>query len=485
MSDSPQEPGGRAIWRAIFFILLGFSVLACLFWLALDLASKKGLLRYERQQDFNFADFIPKPVQDESNFALVPVVGSRMEIYDGGSQIKTPDNGNWQIGQPTDLKAFQDYYRALATNANGFPVADERQSPAADVLFALSKYDVTIEELRQAATLPESRFPLKYDSPSPAAIMLPHLAVLKGSSQVLELRAVAELQDGQSDKAVADVKVMFRLVSSIRNEPFLISHLVRIAMLNRAIQPIWEGTQEHLWSDGQLKELDRDLAGLDFLADYEFSMRGQCACEIANIEFLRRTRSVAGLFDGSMPPAIEIELRLAPDFIYYHNELLVARAVQDWILPIADVERHSVSLADADAAVTNIDGICARPALNNVLAAMTLPVYEKIVERFSRAQSWVDLARIAVALERYRLAHGKYPDSLNALAPGFIESVPSDIIGGKPLIYHRSADGRYALYSVGWNGTDDGGKVIFHGGSKTQIDYDKGDWVWAGQVIGP
>ena len=41
------------------------------------------------------------------------------------------------------------------------------QTPAADVLLALSKYDSTIEELRGAAALPASRFPLNYDSQDP------------------------------------------------------------------------------------------------------------------------------------------------------------------------------------------------------------------------------------------------------------------------------------------------------------------------------
>ncbi len=71
--------------------------------------------------------------------------------------------------------------------------AAEPKTPAADVLFALSIYNPTIEELRQAAALPGSRFPLNYDSESPAAILLPHLAALKGCMRVLELRAIAEL----------------------------------------------------------------------------------------------------------------------------------------------------------------------------------------------------------------------------------------------------------------------------------------------------
>ena len=73
----------------------------------------------------------------------------------------------------------------------------------------------------------------------------------------------------------------------------------------------------------------------------------------------------------------------------------------------------------------------------------------------------MDLARVAIALERYRLAHGEYPESLDALAPQFIAKLPHDIINGQPLHYRRTADGQFVLYSVGWNETDDGGEVGF------------------------
>ena len=54
-------------------------------------------------------------------------------------------------------------------------------------------------------------FPVIYDTDEPFEILLPHLAVVKRYAQVLQLRAIAELQNGQGDKALADVKLMLRL----------------------------------------------------------------------------------------------------------------------------------------------------------------------------------------------------------------------------------------------------------------------------------
>jgi hypothetical protein len=106
------------------------------------------------------------------------------------------------------------------------------------------------------------------------------------------------------------------------------------------------------------------------------------------------------------------------------------------------------------------------------------------LKKIAAGQSSVDLARTAIALERYRLAHGGYPESLDALAPQFIEKVPHDVIGGQPLKYQRTSDGQFVLYSVGWNERDDGGVVVsqnsrnFRDESGNTLDISQGDWVW-------
>jgi type II secretory pathway pseudopilin PulG len=107
---------------------------------------------------------------------------------------------------------------------------------------------------------------------------------------------------------------------------------------------------------------------------------------------------------------------------------------------------------------------------------MFLPSLGGAVRKFAYAQESVDLARVAIALERYRLAHGAYPESLDALSPQFIAKLPHDVINGQPLHYRRTSDGQFILYSVGWNEKDDGGEVAFK--QDGSVDISTGDWVW-------
>ena len=104
---------------------------------------------------------------------------------------------------------------------------------------------------------------------------------------------------------------------------------------------------------------------------------------------------------------------------------------------------------------------------------MLLPALGNLPLKAAAAQTTTDQAALACALERFRLANGQFPEKLEALAPRFLQRFPNDIITGDSLKYRRTDDGRFVLYSVGWNEKDDGGTP-----GKTLFDEAQGDWVW-------
>jgi hypothetical protein len=252
-----------------------------------------------------------------------------------------------------------------------------------------------------------------------------------------------------------------------------------MAIANMALQPIWEGLAEHKWSDEQLVALDAELAKMDFLADYEFAMRGERAFAIASFENQRRTReSISGFVTvQGNSELVTNKLTLMPSAYFDQNELTFARMHQQWILPLVDTNSRTVSPAALEHAEKSVQAGLKHYSPYNVQALMLFPAIGSAVKKFAAIQASIDLARVACALERYRLANGVYPETLDALAPQFIGKLPHDIINGQPLHYRRTDDGKFVLYSVGWNETDDGGTVVFLKGGVT-VDRDKGDWVW-------
>ncbi len=533
----------RWVWcwrnfRRFLFGLACFITLVALFYAEEDWRGKHDWEKYKREGEakgerFDMAGIAPPPVPEDQNFAMSPVwvaelrylfqtapnraeawYGDRVYSQEVSNLITrlpvsvsglvgtnwaygwppTPEvSSSWPIGRMTDLKPWQSYYRDLeTTNPEAkMPIVPQPQTPAQDVLLAMSKFNPVIERLRQDSALPYSRFPLEYDKDDPAAIVLPHLNLVKPCAQVLQLRAIAELQNDQSDKSLADIKLMLRLSDSIRTEPILISHLVRIAIVNLALQPIWEGLVEHQWSDAQLVELDSDLADLNFLADYKLAMRGERDCNTGAIEFVRHRnyrnfKETFGLFgdnDHTQSSLGAILYYLCPNGWFYQNELSVSRFYEKWYLPLVDDKNRTVSTAAAFAADDAVGRELSHRTPGNFFEMWLLPALGNAVKRFAYGQESVDLARVAITLERYRLAHGEYPESLDALAPQFIAQLPHDIIKGQPLHYRRTADGQFVLYSVGWNETDDGGVVVLDKGSSGRVDINQGDWVWHSSAV--
>lgn len=113
--------------------------------------------------------------------------------------------------------------------------------------------------------------------------------------------------------------------------------------------------------------------------------------------------------------------------------------------------------------------------------------YHRIAEFCELLRVQTDAARVAVALQRYHNQHDAWPESLDALVPDTLPTIPADWVDGQPLRYTRSEDGQPALYSIGPDGDDDNAKPLPQGAgeryvypsqreSRPQVIPD-GDWV--------
>ncbi len=521
--------------RALKWFLRGlvmFLLLLILFYVEEDWRGKRAWDQFHREweakgENFDYASLIPPAIPDDQNFALTPIVASCYSRYlDTSGHRCKPENtnvanrlamtiyrsdyvagatnatlGNWQLAKRIQLDAWQAYYRApVETNrycpgTNCFPRTPTPQTPAADVLFALGNFTAPLEELRQAANHYRStRFPLNYEHGSPLQLILPHLPAFGNCGQVLELRASAELADRQNENALADIQLSLMLAKSLQHEPVLYSQLARLGLISDAIQPVWEGTSQHQWTDGELSALEQNLGTSDILADYPFALRIGRANGLATIEFMRCNRSrafncirvidnLSAYDDYWEPPDLDTPMEftqqlfcwLIPNGWFYANETTVGQIYQPYLLTTNVEKGEPEFTAIKRAEMLRFDKM-QHFSPYTAIASMMIPGIGLVARRFMQTQSALDLARLACALERYRLAHAGYPDKLEVLEPQFMQAVPRDVITGKPLNYRRTPDGNFVLYSVGWNETDDGGTpgATDHGYN----DYTKGDWVW-------
>ena len=67
---------------------------------------------------------------------------------------------------------------------------------------------------------------------------------------------------------------------------------------------------------------------------------------------------------------------------------------------------------------------------------------------------------LQLALRAYQLENGVYPPALKSLVPNYIKAVPADPFGGGEALRYKLNGKTYALWSIGPDGVDDGGKPI-------------------------
>ena len=82
----------------------------------------------------------------------------------------------------------------------------------------------------------------------------------------------------------------------------------------------------------------------------------------------------------------------------------------------------------------------------------TISFERDIAERLACDQFVGRMMTLAVAVERFRLAEGRIPDTAADVVPRFLPAVPLDV-DGQPLRFQKKGDS-FLIYSVGDDGVD-------------------------------
>ena len=89
-----------------------------------------------------------------------------------------------------------------------------------------------LELLHKAAKRKGCKFDLDFEQG--LALPLPHLAKIRQACRVLALEVVERAEDGQTEKATDSIVALLRAATALRNEPILVSALVRAACIGIA-----------------------------------------------------------------------------------------------------------------------------------------------------------------------------------------------------------------------------------------------------------
>ena len=473
----------------------------------------------------DYSELIPPPIPDEQNFAVTPFLKPLFDFRPGTQQWRDMDEmravvgfagkfldeisaeeqkklrsviskdrkklmkGDWRQAQHRDSVAIYLMHILDGTNATISDSSidpsklDEKQAAEA-FLKKSGQFDPILAELRDAGKRPGSRFPIHYQEENAAGILLPHLAVLKKLSQILSHRASAALTLGRTDEALADVRLGLRLAESLSFERTLISYLVRVAIMNLMVQPVWEGVADRRWNDSQLVELMDTFGREQPMAAMKYALDGERGFGNSLIELMRRRPDLYASFASPPPNGGEAEagfsaIKWMPSG-WLLLEQLEYNKMMDALLKLeaglstqaSNPAAYSKQSAEWHASLQPSPGLLFQ---HRIFAQMLLPALANVRVKTAQLASTLAMLRSSCALERYYLSKQSYPESLSGLAPTYISEVPKDAIKGGELNYQRVPKERYRLSTLRLKGIEEGhGKPIGRG----EEDSDD-SWVWA------
>ena len=328
------------------------------------------------------------------------------------------------------------------------------------------------------------------DYTDPINMPIPNFVCQRITAQTLTDRAKCHLLLGQPEAALEDLALVRGLCRIMEGGPSgrpttLVATMINSAVTALYVGTIAEGMRLGAWRELQLAALQEQLKQINLPPLLAESFQWERASECKMLEGVTAER-LQNMFKGGpggaakplwnkMKDPTYLLLTVGPRGWVYQNMTRIA-LLDDQVLKGLDTKNRLVSSPLTEKATSNSQAELGHFSPYTYLAAIAIPNFSSAVRWLARNQCLTDEALIACALERYRLAHGEYPKSLATLAPQLLDKIPVDIITGRPLKYRVKEDGRFILYSVGWNEKDDGGVP---GATKWGIpDPAQGDWVW-------
>ena len=371
------------------------------------------------------------------------------------------------------------------------PITNQVQ--ARNYLAWSDKFEPDFNLIREALKRPYAR--MDGDYTHPFEMPIPNFMTVRTVAQTLAQRAHCYYLLNQPEQALKELTLMHGICRLLESPPTgkpmtLVSAMINVAVMGLYAEIVVEGFQKKIWKASQLAILQEQLKGVNLAVFMVGAFRSERAAECHDFETMPRAR-ISGFFAHGRYPGDNLTFRIflsrlkdlfsldpenGPNGWIYQNMVAIAKSDQK-VIDCIDLTNNLVMPQKIDSAQRELDMLEKHPGPYTYLAAIAVPDYAKAWQTAVYNQTMLNEAQIVCALERYHLAHGKDPETLDALVPQFIEKLPHDIIGGRPLHYHRTAGGKFLLYSIGWNQVDDGG----HESPKNQdneVDYTKGDWVW-------
>jgi hypothetical protein len=340
------------------------------------------------------------------------------------------------------------------------PPCELREDQADALAKELQSLAAAIQTARALKDRPFGRYKMEY---APDFISTPvgdrhHIRTVVA---LLEMDVCDCVQRQDMEQAWRSHQALLNAGRSLGDEPTLIAALIRVAMDHYAVRSLERALANGSFLPAALAERQQALTEEGEVPFFLLGMRGERAgnhlllsnVESGKLSLLRTLENVgrrnvdqsAGWFDC-------IHEFFADSMVLRSHTTLLRRETEM-------IEAAKLPSEQRHGALAQIDKSVRAQVLNDrsqVLARLLITAVVKVAEAEQRVHTLLACGVAGLAIERFRLQRGQWPDSLDAVAEaGFLKKVPTDLHDGKPLRFRRAVDG-VVIYSVGKDGQNDG-----------------------------
>ena len=453
-SGAPRRRAGKILIRAAVVALIVVALGAVLHWHNLrSLASREleSAIADARAAGFatSFSDAYYQEWDSENAVMLMPdnaawyytqahgLYNTRMQARQAAPGLRDPDYRTLPIiGHPERPIELKD------------PIPSET---AKSIRTLLAENADVLDLAHKGAAIERCRFPIRWDGPY---TLLSHLTYTRRLARLVALQMWMYAEDNRPSDAVALVPDGLAIARALAQEPLLVSSHVSYAVyaniLTEGVERVLARTNP---SNADLAALEKEFArAADSLSSRQ-AIAGAIAFAIDESARLSDGRPICYNFKGQQEYATA---RARLSIWLYEGQIKrdVARRIR-LLQPAATALQNPAPEMLTAAYLRALDAEPFRARFEAV-GAEPWTVISDVILSCERTRAKFRSAVACVAAMRYRNDHGNWPETLEALVPEYLPSVPLDPFTGKHVRYKITGTGITA-YSIGQNLADDDG----------------------------
>ena len=305
------------------------------------------------------------------------------------------------------------------------------------------------------------------------SIMLPHLGDIRKLARVGIWRSRIAAEQGRIRQALDDSIAVARAGNHWQGKGTLIEQLVGTAMTRMACKEIVSTLDAHDSPPDLLEQTYRQLAGVYPNGFKTMNIEGERLLFMDTVQHVFTKGGLGGghLIPGAWSilvdePIYSLEGRNKTLFMPLHAAESMIHARRNKTIAVANHfyarlenyakitphQRRAANIETAD------DMINALPQYRFFLFQMLVPALDRVAEIGFRGKASYQAILTILALKRWQVEKGQYPDNLNELlTAGSLDELPMDPYSDSPLVYKKT-NCNFTLYSLGPNFKDDDGQ---------------------------